>query len=149
MGTILCQADEQEELHVIAYASRALSEHETNYSPFLLKMLTCCWGIEHFDVHLRGRKFVIYSDHRPLEKLSWVHKKTSSRLEHKMTEYDFVIQYKKGSEMSADFLSRNILDEIDVFTPELPLLQQNDEFAHEVSQFLQQGTLPHNKRQAA
>ena len=149
LGAILCQPDEQGEMHVIAYASRALSDHEKNYSPFLLEMLACCWGIEHFDVHLRGRKFVVYSDHRPLEKLSCVHKKTLSRLEHKMTEHDFVIQYKKGSEMPADFLSRNVLEEIDIFTPDLPMLQQRDEFAHAVSEFLQKGALPANKRKAA
>jgi hypothetical protein len=36
LGAILCQPDEQGEMHVIAYASRALSDHEKNYSPFLL-----------------------------------------------------------------------------------------------------------------
>jgi hypothetical protein len=65
--------------------SRALSEHEKNYSPSLLKMLACCWGIEHFDMHLRGRKFVIYSDHHPLEKLSCMHKKMISMLEQNVT----------------------------------------------------------------
>jgi hypothetical protein len=107
-------------MHVIAYASRALSDHEKNYFPFLLEMLACCWGIEHFDVHLRGKKFVLYSDHMQLEKLSCVHKKPLSRLEHKMTEHNFVIQYKKGSEMLADFLSRNVLEEIDIFYPRPP-----------------------------
>ena len=39
-----------------------------------------------------------------------------------MLEYDFVIQYKKGISMPADFLSRNKIDEIaaiDPFTPDL------------------------------
>jgi transposase InsO family protein len=66
-----------------------------------------------------------------------------------MTEHDFIIQYKKGSEMPADFLSRNVLEEIDIFTPDLPMLQQRDEFAHAVSEFLQKGALPANKRKAA
>jgi len=66
-----------------------------------------------------------------------------------MTEHDFVIQYKKGSEMPADFLSRNVLEEIDIFTPDLPMLQQRDEFAHAVSEFLQKGVIPANKRKAA
>jgi hypothetical protein len=55
-------------------------------------MLVCCWGIEHFDVHLRGRKFVINSDHRPIEKLSCVHKKMLSWLEQKMTKSNYLIQ---------------------------------------------------------
>jgi hypothetical protein len=51
--------------------------------------------------------------------------------------------------MPADFLSRNVLEEIDIFTPDLPMLQQRDEFAHAVSEFLQKGALPANKRKAA
>ncbi len=83
---ILCQPDHKGDLHVIAYASRALAEHEKNYTPFLLEMLACCWGIDHFEVYLKGRKFVIYSDHRPLEKLSCVHTKTLNRLQEKMAD---------------------------------------------------------------
>jgi hypothetical protein len=60
LRAILCHPDHKEELHIIAYASRALAQHEKNY------MLTCCWGINHFDMYLKGMKFVIYSDHRPL-----------------------------------------------------------------------------------
>ena len=44
-----------------------------------------------------------------------------------MNEFDFIIQSKKGSEMPADFLSRNVLEEIQIFTPELPNLQNRDE----------------------
>jgi len=73
LGAILCQPDHKGELHVIAYASRALAEHEKNNTPFLLEMLACCWGINHFEVYLKGQKFVIYSDHRPLEKLLCAH----------------------------------------------------------------------------
>ncbi len=51
-----------------------------------VEMLACCWGIEHFDVYLKGRKFVIYSDHRPFEKLSCMHEKTLNRLTHKMNK---------------------------------------------------------------
>jgi transposase InsO family protein len=148
LGAILCQPDHKGELHVIAYASRALQEHEKNYTPFLLEMLACCWGIDHFEVYLRGRKFVIYSDHRPLEKLSCVHTKTLNRLQEKMNNFDFIIQYKKGSEMPADFLSRNALEEINVFTPDLPLLQARDEFANAVIEFLQHNKLPADKKKA-
>ena len=66
-----------------------------------------------------------------------------------MNKFDFIIQYKKGSEMLADFLSRNVLEEIQVFTPQLPHLQNNDEFAHAVVSFLQKGKLPDDKRKAA
>jgi hypothetical protein len=111
-------------------------------------MLACCWGIDHFEVYLKGRKFVIYSDHRPLEKLSCVHTKTLNRLQEKMNNYDFIIQYKKGTEMPADFLSRNVLEEIDVFSPDLPLLQARDEFANAIIEFLQHKKLPADNKKA-
>jgi hypothetical protein len=112
-------------------------------------MMACCWGIDHFETSLKGRKFVVYSDHRPLEKLSVVHTKTLNRLQQKMNEYDFIIQYKKGSEMPADFLSRNVLEEIDLFNADLPELQKEDEFADSVIQFLQNNQLPADKSKAA
>ena len=149
LGAILCQADEHGKFHVIAYASRALSKHEKNYTPFLLEMQAVCWGIQHFDVHLRGRKFVVYSDHKPLEKLSLVHSKTLNRLQQIMNEYDFLIQYKNGKEMPADFLSRNVLSPIDVFAHDLPKLQAADEFASMVAKFLKRSTLPADKTKAA
>ncbi len=51
------------------------------------------------------------------------------RLQEKMNSHDFVIQYKKGAKMPADFLGRNVLEEIQIFTPDLSLLQEQDEFA--------------------
>jgi len=53
-----------------------------------------------------------------------------------MNHFDFIIQYKKGSKMPADFLSRNVLEEIDLFSQDLPLLQATDEFANAIIEFL-------------
>jgi hypothetical protein len=69
LSAVLCQANEKGKLHVIAYANRSLSKHEKNYTPFLLKLNACTWGIEHFSVYLRGRKFTLYTDHKPLKKI--------------------------------------------------------------------------------
>ncbi len=132
-GAILCQADEKGQLHVIAYASRSFSKHEKNYTPFLAELTACCWGIEHFSVYLKGRKFTLYTDHKPLEKLSIVHTKTLNRLQQIMNEHDFVIRHKKGDEMAADFLSRNVVaklnvSSINIFDKDLLTLQQLDPF---------------------
>jgi hypothetical protein len=67
--------------------------------PFLLEMQAAIWGMEHFSTYLRGRKFTLYTDHRPLEKLGKVHTKTLNRLQEAMNTFDFEIIYKKGSEM--------------------------------------------------
>ncbi len=75
-------------------------------------MQAAIWGMDHFTTYLRGRKFTLVTDHRPLEKLGKVHTKTLNRLQEVMNSYDFEIIYKKGSEMPADYLSRNIVSAI-------------------------------------
>ena len=148
IGAILCQQDESKNYCVIAYASRALVKHEKNYTPFLLEMMAAVWAMEHFDNYLRGRKFTLYTDHRPLEKLATVHKKTLNRLQEAMLEYDFKIVYKNGAEMPADFLSRNVLASVDVFNDDLPRLQQEDDFIKTISNYIKTQELPLDKAKA-
>jgi hypothetical protein len=69
LGSILTQIDTMGQHCVIAYASRKLQKHECNYKPFLLEMQAAIWGMDHFTMYLRGRKFTLITDHRPLEKL--------------------------------------------------------------------------------
>ena len=114
LGAILTQINPDGEHSVIAYASRKLAKHEKNYTPFLLEMQASIWGMEHFCTNLRGRHFTLFTDHRPMEKLGKVHTKTLYRLQEMMTEFDFELVYKKGSEMPADFLSRHAVNNIQV-----------------------------------
>jgi hypothetical protein len=69
LGAILTQLDEKGQFYVIAYASRKLQKYEKNYTPFLLEMQAAIFGMETFEVHLRGRHFKLFTDHKPLEKL--------------------------------------------------------------------------------
>jgi hypothetical protein len=80
LGAIFCQSDVKGEPRVFFYANRALSISEKNYTPFLLEMQSACSGINHFSTFLRGHKLILYTDHKPLEKLGNVHKKTFCRL---------------------------------------------------------------------
>lgn len=91
----------------LGYASRQLKEHERNYNSFLVELSAVVFGVKHFDVELRGRRFTVCADHRPLEKLSNTHTKTLHRLEQELLPYDFQVEY-VGSEQNhvADFLSR-------------------------------------------
>ena len=77
----------------IGFVSRKTVKHEKNYSAFLLEMAACVFGIQHFHIYLKGRKFFLYTDHRPLEKLSKIHTRTLHRLQQLMNEYQFVIKY--------------------------------------------------------
>ena len=107
MGAILAQIDSAGKFHSIAYASKQLLKHQKNYSPYLLELDATVWAMEYWQEYLRGRKFVLYSDHRPLESLGTLHTKTMNRLALAMMDFDFEIRYCKGEEMPADFLSRS------------------------------------------
>jgi hypothetical protein len=131
---------------VIAYASRKLQKHECNYTPFLLEMQAAIWGMEYFSTYLRGRKFTLYTDHRPLEKLGKVHTKTLNRLQEAMNTFDFEIIYKKGSEMPADYLSRNLISAISWNSEELLQAQAADPLIKALKSFLLNKELPHDPK---
>ncbi len=80
MGAILCQIDKNGKFHAISYASKQLIKHEKNYSPFLLEMDAVVWAMEYYQEHLRGRRFILYTDHKPLETLGTLNTKTMNRL---------------------------------------------------------------------
>ena len=142
LGAILTQLDSAGQHCVIAYASRKLQKHECNYTPFLLEMQAAIWGMEHFTTYLRGRKFTLITDHRPLEKLGKVHTKTLNRLQEIMNTFDFDIVYRKGSEMPADYLSRNLVAAISWDPAELQNAQNADPLIKALKNFLLNKELP-------
>ncbi len=112
LGAILTQMDKEGCFYVIAYASRKLQKYEQNYTPFLLEMQAAIFGMETFEVHLKGRHFKLFTNYKLLEKLGKVHTKTLNRLHQMMNLFSFEVIYKKGDKMPADFLSRNAVDAI-------------------------------------
>ena len=48
----------------MVYASHKLQKHVANYTSFLLEMQAALWGMDHCDVYLRERPFMLYKDHR-------------------------------------------------------------------------------------
>ena len=106
LGAALTQIQKGEK-RMIAYASRRLKKHERNYSAYLLEKAAIVYAIEHFAHLLKGRRFVVFTDHRPITTLSKVHTKTFNRLEQLLVEFSFDIRYIPGKHNSvADFLSR-------------------------------------------
>jgi hypothetical protein len=121
-------------------------KHKRNYTPFLLEMQAAIWGMEHFATYLRDRKFTLYTDHGPLEKLGKVHTKTLNRLQEAMNTFDFEIIYKKGSEMLSDYLSRNLISAISWNSDELLQAHTADPLIKALKIFLLNKELPHDPK---
>jgi hypothetical protein len=91
--------------------------------------------MDFFNEYLKGKCFILYTDHNPLEKLGHQHSKMLKRLQMALLEHDFVIQYKKGSNMQAYYLSRlprakdtvRTISAFDPFHADLYDLQVQDE----------------------
>jgi hypothetical protein len=85
---------------------------------------------------------MLITDYRPLEKLGKVHTKMLNRLQEVMNTYDFNIIYKKGSEMPANYLSRNIISAILWDASTLAQAQNADPLLRALKNFLLNKELP-------
>lgn len=113
--------------------------------PFLLEMHAAVWDMEHISHHLKGKRFLLFTDHKLLEKLCKVHTKTLHHILEAIMDYDFEMHYKKVEEMPGDFLSCNVC----ALTPELSLEnighQQQDPQLSTIICYLKTGSVPHSK----
>ena len=89
---------------------------------------------------------MLYTDHRPSEKFGKVHTKTLNCLQEAMGRYDFEIRYKKGSEIPADFLSRNVVEAISWETRDLQTAQENDNLIKALKNFFLNKELPRDSK---
>ena len=63
---ILTQKDHNNEVRVIEYASRSLTETEKRYSQTEREALAVVWSCEHYNLYVYGSTFTVVSDHKPL-----------------------------------------------------------------------------------
>jgi hypothetical protein len=70
LGAVLMQDQVGGLRKPVAYASRRLDKHERNYPVFLAEMQAAVFGMEQFHHFLITGRFSLYTDHRPLCKLS-------------------------------------------------------------------------------
>ena len=98
----------------IAYASRPLSSAERNYAQLDKEALSIVFGVKHFHQYLYGRKFIIMSDHKPLQYLlgetRGIPPMASARIQRwalMLSAYHYEICYRPGADhANADGLSR-------------------------------------------
>ncbi|XP_063390024.1 uncharacterized protein K02A2.6-like [Cydia fagiglandana] len=115
LGAILAQRLPGGEERVVAYASRALTEHEKHYSQIHKEALSIIYAVDKFHQYLYGRKFILRTDHKPLVSIfgpnTGVPVTAASRLQRwaiKLSAYDFIIEYVRTDKNTADVLSRLI-----------------------------------------
>ena len=107
--------------HPVMYLSRRLTKAEINYSNIEKEALAIVWSTQRARQFLLGRKFLLKSDHRPLEFIfnprKELPKVTSARILRwaiRLMDFDFDIMYVKGNTIPhVDALSRLRFDEED------------------------------------
>ena len=70
LGAVLAQKDFQGNEHVVAYASRTLSDQEKHYSAMEKEALAIVFATQNFRVYLLGKPFQLITDIRAL---NWLH----------------------------------------------------------------------------
>ena len=119
IGAVLSQVTADGTEKPVAFASRSLSPAEKKYAQVEKEGLAIVFGVKKFNQYLFGRKFTIYSDHKPLQHLFSesrpVPAMASSRIQRwalTLSAYDYTMCYKPGNQQShADSLSRLPLPE--------------------------------------
>ena len=113
LGAVLSQVQCGKE-RVIAYAARALSKAERNYSTTRKELLALVWGTEHFETFLYGRRFRVRTDHSALQ---WLQNFKNPRGQvarwlERLSDFDFEVEHRPGQlHGNADGLSRLPWDE--------------------------------------
>lgn len=114
LGAILGQLEGDTE-RPLAYASRALSNAERNYSQIEKEATAIVFGIRRFHQYLYGLDvpFILRTDHKPLMYIFHPHKGvpevSANRLQRYalfLNSYNYEIQYVSSVNNSADYLSR-------------------------------------------
>lgn len=97
LGAVLAQKIGDE--HVIAFASRALTDAEKKYSTTEQECLAVVWAIKKFRPYVEKYKFTIITDHSSLR---WLHnlRNPTGRLARwalELLEYHYEIEHRKGA----------------------------------------------------
>ncbi len=113
LGTVLSQEQLDGKYHPVAYASRALSPQERNYSITELETLAVVWSVSHFKAYLYGHEVTVYSDHSAVKAVLETPNPSGKHARWWMKVFGSGIKtinivYRAGKEnANADALSRN------------------------------------------
>ena len=139
VGAVLSHRFGADSERLIAYASHTMAPAEKRYSHLDKEALAIIFGLKKFYQYLYGRKFVIYTDHKPLsylfDPIRAIPHLASSRLQRwalTLSAYTYSIEYRSGkSNGNADAFSRlplpGIPTDIPMPTDTVFLLQKSND----------------------
>ena len=119
IGAVICHIDDEGRRLPIAYASRSLNKHEKGYAQLDKEALAIMFGVQRFRTYLYGRKFIIRTDHKPLERIlgpkTAIPTLAAQRLQRwaiMLSAFDYELKFIAGKDnVVADALSRLPLPE--------------------------------------
>lgn len=130
IGATLVQTDDEGLEHPIAYYSKALNEHQGNYTVFELECLAVVEAVEHFEAYL-SLPFKIITDHSALKWLLTL-KKPKGRLYRwsiKLSTLTYELFHRAGkSQQHVDALSRAPITLL-IDVAEIKQHQANEDFS--------------------
>lgn len=110
VGAVLKQPQANNEEKPIAYFSKKLNDLQKRKKAIYLECLAIKECVKYWQHLLIGRKFTVFSDHKPLENMN-IKSRTDEELgdlTYYLSQYDFQIKYSPGKyNIEADCLSRN------------------------------------------
>ena len=114
IGAVISHVSTEGEERPIAYASRTLTAAEKNYSQLEKEALSIVFGVRKFHQYLYGRRFTLFTDHKPLTTIfgpkRGVPPLAAARLQRWslfLSSYSYDIEFKSTSaHANADCLSR-------------------------------------------
>ena len=130
IGAVLSQGEVGKD-RPICYVSRSLNSAETKYATIEKELLGIIYAVEQFRPYIYGRKFTIYTDHKPLKWLMNLNNPSSRlfRWKIRLEEFDYEVKYKPGKiNTNADALSRIPVDtvKVNIVTRSQTQTQQSD-----------------------
>lgn len=123
LGAVLTQFDDHNKARIIACASKSLSSAERKYPQVQREALAIVWGVERFQLFLRGQKFTVKTDSEGNQFIFGSSHKMGrrciSRAEAwalRLQPFNFKIERVPGHDNIADVFSR-LIDESQDFEP--------------------------------
>jgi len=114
VGAILKQPQENGSLKSVFFFSRKLTDAQKRKKAIFIECLAIKEAILYWQYHLIGKKFIVFTDHRPLENFNTKKSNDAELLQilNYISQFDFEIVYNPGKDnVEADCLSRNpVLD---------------------------------------